>query len=159
VSAGRTGRRLLLVPLALAALGYGGAIAFLKVNETAIVYQPDAYGGRTMVAPAADLRVEEVRVMSSDSLALVTWVVPPAEGIAPLGLWILVCHGNAGNVSIPLRQEWTRALIAQGVGVVSFDYRGYGASDDGPLDEEGLYRDARSVYDWMVRVRGIAPSR
>jgi fermentation-respiration switch protein FrsA (DUF1100 family) len=43
------------------------------------------------------------------------------------------------------------------VGIVSFDYRSYGASDDGPLDEEGLYRDARAVYDWMTGPRGIDP--
>lgn len=148
-----------VVPLAIAALGYIGASGYLLLNETALVYHPDTYGGRAMVAPSPDLRVESVRVISPDSLALVTWVVPPAAGARALGLWVLVCHGNAGNVSLPLRQDWTRALIAQGVGVVSFDYRSYGASDNGPLDEEGLYRDARAVYDWMVRERGIAPSK
>ena len=152
-------RWFLLAPLALAVVGYFGAIAYLMLNETALVFHPDEYGGREMVAPAPDLRVEEVRVVSRDSLALVTWVVPPADSAAALGFWVLVCHGNAGNISLPLRQEWTRALIAQGVGVVSFDYRSYGASDDGPLDEEGLYRDARAVYDWMVRERGIPRSR
>lgn len=159
----RRGRWLLIVPLAIAVLGYLGAIAYLKVNETALVYHPDEYGGRAMVAPAEDLRVEEARVMShdapGDSLALVTWVIPPADSATALGFWVLVCHGNAGNISLPMRQAWTRALVAQGVGVVSFDYRGYGASDDGPLDEEGLYRDARAVYDWMVRERGIPRSK
>ena len=152
-------RWFLLAPLALAVVGYCGAIAYLMLNETALVYHPGEYGGRTMVAPAPDLRVESFRVSSRDSLRLVTWVVPPADSASALGFWVLVCHGNAGNISLPLRQQWTRALTAQGVGVVSFDYRGYGASDDGPLDEEGLYRDARSVYDWMVLERGIPGSR
>ena len=164
----RTGRRakpprarrwLLIVPVAIAVLVYIGASGYLVLNETTLIYQPDTYGGRTMVAPAPDLHVESVRVTTPDSLELVTWVIPPATDARALGLWVLVCHGNAGNVSLPLRQEWTRALIAEGVGVVSFDYRGFGASDDGPLDEEGLYRDARTVYDWMVRERGIAPSK
>lgn len=151
-------RWLLLVPLAIAVLGYGGAVLFLKVNETALVYHPDTYGGRAMIAPAPDLHVEEHRVFGPDSLALVTWVAPPVTP-DPVGLWVLVCHGNAGNISIPLRQDWTRALLAEGVGVVAFDYRGYGASDDGPLTEDGLYRDARAVYDWMRTVRDIPASR
>ncbi|MDH5233482.1 MAG: alpha/beta hydrolase [Gemmatimonadota bacterium] len=154
-----TRRWLLLTPLAIAALGYLGAIAYLKLNERALVYHPDEYGGRAMVAPAADLRVEPFRVATSDSLTLVTWVVPPADSVRALGYWILVCHGNAGNISLPMRQEWTRALVAEGVGVVSFDYRSFGASDDGPLNEAALYRDARAVYDWMVRDRGIPRSR
>lgn len=152
-------RWLLVVPLVIAVGGYVAAMAYLKLNEASLVYQPGSYGGRAMVAPAADLRVEEARVAGADSLDLVTWVIPPADSAAALGYWVLVCHGNAGNISLPLRQEWSRALVAQGVGVVSFDYRGYGASEDGPLDEEGLYRDARAVYDWMVRDRGIAPQR
>ena len=128
-------------------------LAYLWTSETSLVYHPS----RVMIAPSADLDVEAVRVMSLDSLALSTWVIPP-EDPAARGFWVLVCHGNGGNISLAMRQDWSRALRAEGVGIVSFDYRGYGASDDGPLDEEGLYRDARSVYDWMVRDRGIPPS-
>jgi uncharacterized protein len=145
------------VPLVLVIGGYGAAMAYMKLNERTFVYQPGTYGGRAMVEPAADLRVESLRVRGADSLALVTWLVPPRDSVTGHSLWVLVCHGNAGNISLPLRQEWTRALTAEGVGVVAFDYRGYGASDDGPLDEEGLYRDARAVYDWMVGARGIDP--
>ena len=155
----RSRRWLLVVPLVIAIGGYLAAVAYMKVSERSFVYHPELYGGREMVAPAADLRVEATRVRSIDSLELVTWLIPPADSATALGFWVLVHHGNAGNVSLPLRQEWSRALIAQGVGVVSFDYRGYGASDDGPMDEEALYRDARSVYDWMVGVKGIDPQR
>lgn len=153
----RAKRWLLVVPLVVVIGGYLAAMAYMKLNERAFVYQPGTYGGRAMVEPAADLRVDATRVRGADSLALVTWLIPPRDSITPHSLWVLVCHGNAGNISLPLRQDWTRALTAEGVGVVSFDYRGYGASDDGPLDEEGLYRDARAVYDWMVGTRGIDP--
>jgi len=155
-----TNRRwLLVVPVLIAVLGYVGAIAYMRVNEDGFVYHPTSYGGREMVAAAADLRVEPATVLSPDSLALVTWVVPPPARDDTLGLWLLVCHGNAGNISIPLRQDWSRAVVATGVGVVAFDYRGFGASEDGPLDEELLYGDARAVYDWMVQQRGIPASR
>ncbi len=152
-------RWLLAVPLVIAVGGYVAAMAYLKFNEKSLVYHPEEYGGRGMVAPAPDLRVEATRVRGADSLALVTWVIPPRDSTAARPAWVLVCHGNAGNISLPLRQDWSRALLAEGVGIVSFDYRGYGASDDGPLDEEALYRDARTVYEWMVRDRGIDPQR
>ena len=148
---------LLIVPLSIAVGGYLAAMVYMKVNERSFVYHPDVYGGRGMVAPAADLHVTAERIESIDSLALSTWTIPPADSATALGYWVLVNHGNAGNISLELRQEWSRALAAQGVGIVSYDYRSYGVSDDGPLDEEALYRDAQSVYDWMVRVKGIDP--
>lgn len=148
-----------MVPFSIGLLGWVGAGAYLKLNETDLVYHPESYGGREITPPDPALRVEEFRVRGPDSLELVTWVIPPADSTPATGLWVLVCHGNAGNISIPLRQRWTHALRAEGAGVVAFDYRGYGASDDGPLDEEGLYRDARAVYEWMVRERGIPASR
>ncbi len=148
---------MLVVPLVIAIGGYVGAMVYLKVRETSFIYAPDSYGGRGMVEPAADLRVEATRVRGADSLDLVTWLIPPRDSITANSLWVLVCHGNAGNISLPLRQQWSRALLEQGVGIVSFDYRGYGASADGPLDEEALYRDARAVYDWMTGARGIDP--
>lgn len=153
----RSRRWLLLVPLGIAVGGYLAAMVYMKVNERSFVYHPDVYGGRGMVAPAADLHVTAERIESIDSLELSTWTIPPADSATALGYWVLVNHGNAGNISLELRQQWTRALAAQGVGIVSYDYRGYGTSDDGPLDEEALYRDAQSVYDWMVRVKGIDP--
>ena len=158
-AAGRTRSWLLIVPLAIAAGGYLAAMAYMKVNERSFVYHPELYGGRGMVAPAADLRVTATRIRSIDSLELSTWTIPPADSATALGYWVIVNHGNAGNISLALRQEWSRALAAQGVGIVSYDYRSYGVSDDGPLDEEALYRDAQSVYDWMVRVKGIDPQR
>ena len=158
-AAGRTRSWLLIVPLAIAAGSYLAAMAYMKVNERSFVYHPELYGGRGMVAPAADLRVTATRIRSIDSLELSTWTIPPADSATALGYWLIVNHGNAGNISLALRQEWSRALAAQGVGIVSYDYRSYGVSDDGPLDEEALYRDAQSVYDWMVRVKGIDPQR
>ena len=152
-------RWILVVPLVIAVVLYLGAALYLKFNERAMIYQPGGYGGRTLAAPGADLRVESTRVRNADGIELATWVIPPNDSTTSLGIWILVCHGNAGNISIPLRQQWSRALLAEGVGIVSFDYRGYGASGDGPLDEEALYRDAQGVYDWMVQVRDIDPQR
>lgn len=175
----RRRRWLFTIPLVIAVGGYIGAALYMRANETAFVFHPDQYGGRTMVAAAEDLPVEAVRIPTPDSLTLSAWVIPPmsaAERAIPdLGatgapvptdtfatedapLWVLFLHGNAANISVPLRQAWIRPMRALGVGLVLVDYRGYGASDDGPLTEEGLYRDARATFDWLTTTRGIDPS-
>src|SRR5687768_11481684 len=102
-------RWLLAVPLVLVLGVWLSASAYLRVNQLRFVHHPDGYGGRTMLAPDSGLRVETTRVASEDSISLVTWVINPTDTASTEPLWILVCHGNAGNVSIPLRQEWTRA--------------------------------------------------
>ena len=154
----RRRRWLITIPLVVAIGGYLGAALYMRANETAFVFHPDQYGGRTMVAAAADLPVEAVRIPTPDSLTLSAWVIPPVPATEESPLWVLFLHGNAANISVPLRQEWIRPMRALGVGLVLVDYRGYGASDDGPLTEEGLYRDARATFDWLTTTRGIDPS-
>lgn len=154
----RRRRWLITIPLVVAIGGYIGAALYMRANETAFVFHPDQYGGRTMVAAAADLPVEAVRIPTPDSLTLSAWVIPPVPTTEESPLWVLFLHGNAANISVPLRQAWIRPMRALGVGLVLVDYRGYGASDDGPLTEEGLYRDARATFDWLTTTRGIDPS-
>lgn len=160
----RRRRWLFAIPLVVAVGGYIGAALYMRANETAFVFHPDQYGGRTMVAAAEDLPVEVVRIPTPDSLTLSAWVIPPMRAAESEvltddpPLWVLFLHGNAANISVPLRQAWIRPMHALGVGLVLVDYRGYGASEDGPLTEEGLYRDARATFDWLTTTRGIDPS-
>jgi uncharacterized protein len=68
---------------------------------------------------------------------------------------VLVCNGNAGNVSHRLERalEMQRRL---GVSVLLFDYRGYGRSEGSP-DEQGTYRDARAAYRYATEAKGVPP--
>lgn len=67
---------------------------------------------------------------------------------------IMYCHGNAEDLTaIDGRFD---ALVADGYTVATFDYPGYGLSDGTP-DEEGCYRNAYRLYDWLVCCRGISP--
>ena len=123
----RRRRWLITIPLVVAIGGYVGAAWYMRANETSFVFHPDQYGGRTMVAPASDLPVEGVRIPTADSLTLSAWVIPPLSAaereIPPIGeagavasatsdpiatedapLWVLFLHGNAANISVPLRQ-------------------------------------------------------
>jgi len=67
---------------------------------------------------------------------------------------IMYCHGNAEDLTaVDGRFD---ALVAEGYTVATFDYPGYGLSDGTP-DEDGCYRNAYRLYDWLVCCRGISP--
>jgi uncharacterized protein len=69
---------------------------------------------------------------------------------------LLICHGNAGNVSD--RVLHAALLTAAGFDVLLFDYRGYGRSTGRP-DEEGTYRDARAALACLLEQPGVDPAR
>jgi hypothetical protein len=64
------------------------------------------------------------------------------------GYWLLICHGNAGNISEAGRPFHYAGLRALGLSLFAFDYRGYGESEGVPT-EQGLYRDADAAYRYL----------
>jgi uncharacterized protein len=95
--------------------------------------------------------VDERWIVAEDGVRLHAWYAPPDPG-APVLVW---SHGNGGNVAN--RADVVLALRARGVGVLAYDYRGYGRSDGRP-SEAGVYRDAHAAYE-SERARGTAPGR
>src|SRR6202795_4079604 len=94
--------------------------------------------------------VEERWITTSDGLHLHAWSVSPRDG-APVLLW---SHGNAGNIDS--RRALLAALAARGLGVLAYDYRGYGRSEGSP-SERGVYLDATAAFDDLV-ARGTDPA-
>ena len=143
----RTILRLLLWPLVL--------YLFFRWFEYKQVFQP----ARRMDASGADLHRawEDVELRATDGTRLHGWYFPqaPTEPAGTNALVVLLCHGNAGNISHRLLT--CRALLESGVGVLVFDYRGYGRSQGHP-SEEGTYRDAEAAYDWL-RAKGFNSSQ
>lgn len=141
---------------ALLALGYVGAIVYLKVNERRLIFQPQE---RRVEAPAPELALHERRVTypSSDQVTLSAWVVPAAPARAS-GMWLLICHGNFGNIGFGQRPEFYALMRDRGVAQLAFDYRGYGESTGAP-EERGLYADARASYDYLTRTLRVPPDR
>ncbi len=84
----------------------------------------------------------DVHVISDDGVPLHGWYVPGRRQVT-----LLWCHGNAGNIS---HRVHNLRLIHErlGVGVLLFDYRGYGQSEGVP-SEMGTYRDARAFRAWL----------
>jgi hypothetical protein len=151
----RPARRIVFAILAIGATLYLLILAWFWANQDSLVFFPDR--GR-IPAPPADLGREAriVRFKGQDG-GLVAWVIPPPSA-ADSARWVLILHGNAGNLATPGRPEHDRQLHDLGLGVLAPDYRGYGESEGRP-SEAGLYADARASYDFLRDSLGVPPPR
>jgi fermentation-respiration switch protein FrsA (DUF1100 family) len=80
---------------------------------------------------------------TADGERVIIWHVPPREG-RPVFLYF---HGNGD--SLRCRDERSRALVAEGSGLVALSYRGYGGSSGRPT-ETGLVEDATAAYAFAI---------
>ncbi len=126
-------------------LGLAVILVILRWFERHQVYHPS----RTMRADGSELGrpVETASIQTADGIALHGWFFPPDPDSARKTQVILYCHGNGGNISD--RLEICQAILTTGVGVLLFDYRGYGRSAGRPR-EAGTYRDAEAAFDWLT---------
>ena len=121
----------------------------LRVMEPGLVYHP-VKAADEFFPPSANSRVQDVFFQAGDGVRLHGWWLGPRPGNPTL----LICHGNAGNISH--RLDWIQPFAELGWGVFIFDYRGYGKSEGKPV-EEGLYRDATAAYGYAVEEAGEQP--
>lgn len=130
--------------------GLAAVWIFLRWFESANLYAPN----RTLTAHPGTygLKYENLSLTAEDGPKIHGWFIPRGAGDPVM----LVCHGNAGNISHRL----DKALIFRkaGASVLLFDYRGYGQSGGSP-SEQGTYRDAEAAYAYLTETRGIAPER
>jgi uncharacterized protein len=141
--------------LAAAVLIYIGILLLLRVYESRLIYFPGPE--RTLLAPprSLGLPIERVEISTEDAITLAAWVMPAAPH-SPM--WLLVCHGNAGNLSEFDRPAHYAGLRQLGLNLLAFDYRGYGESGGSP-SEAGLYRDADAAYRYLTNTRGVPAGR
>ena len=117
----------------------------LRWFEHRLVFQPSA----AIAAEAAQLGrpAEDVFIPVDKNGKIEAWFFPADPASAPSSRRvILICHGNAGNISH--RLELCRLLLETGASVMVFDYRGYGRSPGHP-SEENTCRDAQAAYQWL----------
>ena len=141
------GKRTLVVAL-LALVGLQMAPLLF---EKKLIYFP--YPELELTPTDLGLSFDEVTLHTEDDLRLHGWFLP-APHSPDVVRTVLVCHGNAGNISHRL----DRALFIQSKlnwNVFLFDYRGYGRSEGSP-DEKGTYADGRAAYRYLLD-RGIRP--
>ena len=116
---------------------YLGIGAFLYYAQRSLMYFPETV--RTPPAQAGLPEAEEVTLTAADGVDTIAWHVPPREG-KPV---ILYFHGNGG--ALRYRVDRFRKLIADGIGLVALEYRGYGGSSGSP-SEAGLIADSEATY-------------
>jgi fermentation-respiration switch protein FrsA (DUF1100 family) len=104
--------------------------------------------------PPPSLAVEDLTLTGADKTPVHAWWSAPDDWQPARGA-LLYCHGNAGNLSH--RGEGIKRWHDQlGVGVLIFDYPGYGRSGGVPT-EAGCYAAADAGYDWLTDSRGLRP--
>jgi uncharacterized protein len=129
-----------------------GLAILVRLLENSITFHPTS---RLELTPDDyGLDYHEIHVeLAEEAILLHGWRFDPASKKHPV---LLVCHGNAGNISH--RLEWLVPMLKLGWGAVLFDYRGYGLSGGKP-SEQGLYRDCEAMYDYLTDELKIEPER
>jgi hypothetical protein len=95
----------------------------------------------------------EVELSTDDGVHLAATYVPPRD---PDGVVVLVANGNGGDRM--LRAPLANALAGRGLGVLLFDYRGYGGNAGRP-SERGLGYDVRAARSFLVQDLGVRRDR
>jgi len=125
--------------------------ALLWSLQRRLVYLPS--GGPLPAAADVLPGGRDVVLRTSDGLNLGAWFVPAPTADGPA---VLVANGNGGHRG--LRLPLARALADRGLGVLLFDYRGYGGNPGSP-SEEGLARDVRAARTFLLADAGVPPER
>jgi fermentation-respiration switch protein FrsA (DUF1100 family) len=149
-------RVLLSAAAGVIAVCYMGAIGYLRLQEHAFIFQP---ADRRVARSPAEFALNETRVeySSTQGVSLTGWIVPANPAVPARG-WLLICHGNYGNIGYGQRPAFYASMRDLGLNLLAFDYRGFGDSSGSP-DERGLYDDATASYEYLVRTRQVSPKR
>jgi uncharacterized protein len=150
-------RRVVIALVALMVLGYAGAIAMLRVKESDLVFVRVSDVEYPAPADSLKLPFRLVSIPTADSVRLSAWVVPASRPDSS-GMWILLCHGQTGNLATTTRPEYYADARTTGVNILAFDWRGFGTSTGAP-SEQGLYRDATAAYGYLRDSLGVPPER
>ena len=136
----------------LLAIGLIGFLIVVGCSANRMVFQPST----VMEAAPTGLKTsrEDVFFTATDGARLNGWYFPAKTNSTDRV--ILLCHGNAGNLSH--RLELIDVLLKAGAGVFAFDYRGYGRSSGKP-SEKGVCLDAEAAWEWLVKMKGYEGRR
>ncbi len=99
-----------------------------------------------------EFAVEDVWILSTRGDKIHAWWLPPPAGKPHRAL--IYCHGNGGNLSYRFDgvKRWHQSLD---LGVLIFDYPGYGKSSGKP-SESGCHDSANASLNWLF-LKGFKP--
>jgi hypothetical protein len=145
----RTRKIIIGIPIVLV-VTYAALVGWFVVKEDSLAFLPRK-GLRN--ADSLQLGIERVELTTRDNIKLVAWVIPSAKPESA-SVWFLYLHGNAGNISSRGNVYHYKAFQKLGISTFALDYRGYGESEGTP-NEEGLYTDALTAFQYMTNERRI----
>lgn len=120
---------------------YLGAMLFLSKNQRALQY---TLSGKIISLEQANLPGARLVVFPVDQFINVRgWYVPPAQGM-PI---IIYFKGSEGSFSTSY--DRFADMVADGYGLVAFDYEGFPMSP-GEINEENILADSLAVFDWAA---------
>lgn len=130
---------------------YTAAVLYMYLRQRTFLYAPSAERPDPATCGVGDMRV--VTLNTEDGMSLNAWWLPPMRDDAAV---VLYCHGNTGSMADCAFKA--AAYRAAGMGVLLFDYRGYGGNAGQPT-EQGLYADARAARRYLLEEQGVAEER
>jgi len=132
--------KMILATIAYILLGYFAICLLAYIFQAKLVFFPSS---KIILNPKyINLVYEDLEIITEDNIRLHGWYIPSRLAQSS----ILICHGNAGNISH--RLETIAMFHALNCNVLIFDYRGYGQSDGTP-SENGTYLDAKAAFSLL----------
>ncbi len=151
----RRPRWLLILSGALIAalLVLGGALAYLRLHESELVFRTALSNTRTtgQLPPGA----ERLAIREADGSELAGLILRP-QAAHDSAFWILHLHGNADSAFSSEQLRHCESLSELGFSVLSFDYRGFGMSA-GVASERHMDQDAEAALNELIE-RGVSPA-
>lgn len=92
---------------------------------------------------------KEVKLKTIDNIEINAWNIAP-QGKIKKNITIIMCGGDSGNMSYLLRPSLV--LADKGYNVISFDYRGFGKSQDFKIDTNLLFYN-EYLFDFEAAVK------
>jgi len=134
-------RKTLLRILILIVLAYLSVMAYIALNQRALLYFPDKNINEISEYNLGEAK--EVYLTAADGTKIHCWYKEPSNKEMPMTIYL---HGNSGHLG--KRELKYRELMDMGYGLIAISWRGFGNSEGEP-SQFGLYEDARASVEFL----------
>jgi pimeloyl-ACP methyl ester carboxylesterase len=144
-------RKLFLWLLSLALFAYAGMCGWIYFRQQAMLFPADSAPHIDEEwQPTAGGQITQTMLQGScGKLHAVLWDKAGSKGV------VMVFHGNAENLKTV--EDQVAEFHGLGYAVASWDYPGYGRSENCWFDERDLLRDADTAFQWARQQAGNRP--
>jgi pimeloyl-ACP methyl ester carboxylesterase len=145
-------RRLVIAGVGLVLVAYLGAIVWLVLNETRLVFQ----AGRPLGESRPRSTFTQIDIPRSDAARQIAWSL--TADTPDRRTWVLFLHGNGATIASRVNISHYEQLRALGANVLAPEYRGFSGLAGIP-SEQSVTEDARAAYDYLARHERVPPEQ